>query len=80
MLPAWRAPEDAEIIRQLRAAHLMGPDANAPLYALDETSPHHAAARRWLEQVLSGIETVGHRVIGGSPLNQALRPEPGATP
>lgn len=35
------------------------PDANLLLYALDETSPHHAPARRWLEQVLSASETVG---------------------
>ena len=34
-------------------------DANVLLYALDETSPHHEQARPWLEEQLSGIETVG---------------------
>jgi len=35
------------------------PDVNLLLYALDERSPHHARARSWVEQVLSGTETVG---------------------
>lgn len=35
------------------------PDVNLLLYALDERSPHHAGARSWLEQALSGSETVG---------------------
>jgi toxin-antitoxin system PIN domain toxin len=35
------------------------PDVNLLLYALDETSPHHALARKWLEQVLSGTEPAG---------------------
>jgi len=34
------------------------PDANVLLYAVDERSPHHDLARRWLEQALSGSETV----------------------
>jgi uncharacterized protein len=34
-------------------------DVNLLLYALDETSPDHAAARPWLEETLSGSETVG---------------------
>lgn len=34
-------------------------DANLLLYALDNRSPRHAAARAWLEKTLSGAETVG---------------------
>lgn len=34
------------------------PDANLLLYAVDETSPRHDAARAWLERTLSGSETV----------------------
>lgn len=33
-------------------------DANLLLYAVDRTSPHHARARAWLEERLSGSETV----------------------
>lgn len=32
-------------------------DVNVLLYAVDETSPHHAIAKPWLEQQLSGSET-----------------------
>lgn len=32
---------------------------NLLLYALDDTSPRHSAARPWLEQTLSGPQTVG---------------------
>jgi toxin-antitoxin system PIN domain toxin len=32
-------------------------DANLLLYAVDESSPHHGSARRWLEESLSGSET-----------------------
>lgn len=32
-------------------------DANLLLYAVDETSPHHAVAKPWLERQLSGPET-----------------------
>ena len=32
-------------------------DANLLFYAVDESSPHHAAAKPWLEQQLSGPET-----------------------
>ena len=32
-------------------------DANLLLYAVDEGSPHHEAAKPWLEQQLSGSET-----------------------
>lgn len=35
------------------------PDANVLLYALDETSAHHAPAREWLDEALSGEEPVG---------------------
>ena len=35
------------------------PDANVLLYAIDERSPRHAAARDWLNDALSGTETVG---------------------
>ena len=35
------------------------PDVNVLLYAVDETSPRHDAARSWVEAVLSGPETVG---------------------
>lgn len=34
-------------------------DANLLLYAYDASSPHHAAARRWLEAVLAKPEPVG---------------------
>jgi len=33
-------------------------DVNLLLYALDETSPRHEQAKPWLEDVLSGSETV----------------------
>ncbi len=33
-------------------------DANLLLYAVNEDAPCHAAARSWLEQALSGSETV----------------------
>jgi uncharacterized protein len=33
-------------------------DANLLLYAVDEASPHHGIAKRWLEAQLSGSETV----------------------
>jgi toxin-antitoxin system PIN domain toxin len=32
-------------------------DANLLLYAVDESSPHHAVAKPWLEEQLSGSET-----------------------
>jgi len=35
------------------------PDVNLLLYALDEASPHHARARLWLEELLSGTEPAG---------------------
>ena len=35
------------------------PDANVLLYALDRGSRHHGRARAWLEDALSGAETVG---------------------
>lgn len=35
------------------------PDVNLLIYAVDESSPHYAAARSWLEQTLSGTEQVG---------------------
>jgi uncharacterized protein len=35
------------------------PDVNLLLYAYDSRSPRHVPARRWLEEVLSGAETVG---------------------
>jgi uncharacterized protein len=35
------------------------PDVNLLLYAYDSRSPRHTQARQWLEQVLSGAETVG---------------------
>jgi len=34
-------------------------DANLLLYAYGESSPYHQKARAWLEEVLSGMETVG---------------------
>ena len=33
-------------------------DVNVLIYAMDETSARHRPARRWLEQTLSGSETV----------------------
>ena len=34
-------------------------DANLLIYAVDRDSPHHVPARRWLEETLSGAESVG---------------------
>lgn len=34
-------------------------DANLLLYAVDTRSPHHRRAKAWLEERLSGSETVG---------------------
>jgi toxin-antitoxin system PIN domain toxin len=34
-------------------------DANLLIYAVDRDSPKHAPARRWLEEALSGAESVG---------------------
>ncbi len=34
-------------------------DANLLIYAIDSSSPHHRAARVWLEDTLSGPEEVG---------------------
>jgi len=34
------------------------PDVNLLIYAIDESSPRHAAARAWVERTLSGSETV----------------------
>jgi uncharacterized protein len=34
------------------------PDVNVLLYAVDEESRHHAGARVWLEEALSGTETI----------------------
>lgn len=35
------------------------PDVNLLVYAVDESSRHHARVRPWLEQTLSGTEEVG---------------------
>ncbi|MFN2568802.1 MAG: type II toxin-antitoxin system VapC family toxin [Candidatus Dormibacteria bacterium] len=34
-------------------------DANVLVYAVNESLPHHARARRWLEAALNGDESVG---------------------
>ena len=34
------------------------PDVNLFLYAYDSESPHHRAAASWLEETLSGVETI----------------------
>ena len=34
-------------------------DANLLIYAIDQDAPHHKAARKWAEGVLSGSTTVG---------------------
>lgn len=34
------------------------PDANVLIYAVDDRSPRHEAAREWVERALSGTETV----------------------
>ena len=34
-------------------------DANLLLYAVDEQSPRHTAAKEWVEATLSGADTVG---------------------
>ena len=41
------------------AAQVILVDANLLIYAIDSDSPHHRAARRWLEQTLSGATRVG---------------------
>jgi len=33
-------------------------DINVIVYALDDSSPHHARAKAWLADTLSGVETV----------------------
>jgi uncharacterized protein len=38
---------------------VIAPDINLLIYAVDEDSPFHTAARGWLEDVLSGTEIVG---------------------
>ncbi len=38
---------------------MKAPAVNLLLYAVDETSVHHAAARTWLDDALSGDESVG---------------------
>jgi len=35
------------------------PDVNLLIYAVDKSSRHHARAKPWLEQTLSGTEEVG---------------------
>jgi toxin-antitoxin system PIN domain toxin len=35
------------------------PDVNLMIYAVDQSSPMHRQARRWLEERLSGSETIG---------------------
>jgi toxin-antitoxin system PIN domain toxin len=35
------------------------PDVNLLIYAFDETSAEHSKAHAWIEEVLSGTETVG---------------------
>jgi uncharacterized protein len=35
------------------------PDVNLLVYSVDESSPHHARVRSWLERTLSGTEEVG---------------------
>ncbi len=42
-------------------------DLNILVYAMDESSPRHQAARDWLDETLSGSDTVGfawHVLIG----------------
>ena len=34
-------------------------DANVLLYAVNDSMPRHASAKRWIEQALSGTEAVG---------------------
>jgi uncharacterized protein len=38
---------------------VIAPDINLLIYAVDEDSPFHTTARAWLEDALSGTETVG---------------------
>jgi uncharacterized protein len=38
---------------------VIAPDINLLIYAVDEDSPFHTAARAWLEDALSGTKTVG---------------------
>jgi uncharacterized protein len=53
------------------------PDVNLLLYAYEETSPHHNDARPWLEDLLSGTESVGFSwsvLIGFVRLSTRVRP------
>jgi predicted nucleic acid-binding protein len=44
------------------------PDLNILLYAYNTDAPHHAQARRWWEDTLSGTETIGVPwVVGQEP-------------
>ncbi|MGV0871485.1 TA system VapC family ribonuclease toxin [Mycolicibacterium sp. XJ879] len=45
-------------------------DANVLLYAVNSTSTHHEASRRWLDGALSGSDTVG---LGWTPLLAFVR-------
>ena len=47
----WRA--------QARHAQVILVDANVLIYAIDSDSPHHVAARRWLEHALSATTPIG---------------------
>ncbi|TXF13344.1 type II toxin-antitoxin system VapC family toxin [Pelomicrobium methylotrophicum] len=38
-------------------------DANLLIYAVNRDSPQHEPARKWLEEVLSGAETVGFPLV-----------------
>lgn len=38
---------------------MIAPDVNLLVYAVDEDSPFHTSARAWLENALSGAESIG---------------------
>jgi toxin-antitoxin system PIN domain toxin len=39
------------------------PDANILLYTADASAAHHASARAWLEEALSGTEPIGFALV-----------------
>jgi len=42
---------------------MIAPDANLLIFANDPASPFHRASRRWLEDVLSGLEPIGFPIL-----------------
>jgi toxin-antitoxin system PIN domain toxin len=57
------------------------PDVNLLVYAINRTSPHHARARPWLDELLSGAEPVGLAwMVLVAFVRLSTRPQLSATP